>query len=307
MALQVHDRLSPVSFPNGRTVPRGRLCSASLTLEAALVVPIFLFFLYLLILPMRMMDTARRMQEICEEVCRDAAEGSYLLTLKSDTSGDESRNDGEVDSAANPGDETAKNARTIQSYLKGNALGGLAVSLARHEIEDPYLMNLQALRSHGWGDDQMITLTVDYDYRLPFSVLGPRSIHQTVRASRRAWVGSSANQENASHKENEEEWVYVGAGSTRYHRSLRCHYLSNDLTAVSFHQVAEKRNANGEKYHACPRCAGSSASGTVYIMPSGRAYHTDPNCSAICSHARAVKKSTVESLGPCHYCYGTMR
>ncbi len=296
MALQVHDRLSFASFPAGRTVPRRRTCSASLTLEAALVLPIFLFFVYLLILPMRMMDTARSMQEICEAVCRDAAEGSYLLTLR------------DSKTAKGADDRTVSGARSVQAYLKGNALGLLAVKLAQRQVDDQYVMNLHALRSHGWGDDQMITLTMDYDYRLPFSVLGLRSLHQTVRASRHAWVGSPPRSKSgASSGDDEDPLVYIGAHGTRYHSSLRCHYLSNDLTAVSFSDIRSKRNANGGTYHACPRCAASCKSGAVYIMQSGSAYHTDPNCSAICAHARAVKKSEVAYLGPCQYCCQTMR
>ena len=63
------------------------------------------------------------------------------------------------------------------------------------------------------------------------------------------------------------------------------------------------RNAGGGRYHACPVCARAVTAGTVYIMPSGSAYHRDPACRAIRAYVRAVRLSEVRSLGPCSYCY----
>jgi len=54
---------------------------------------------------------------------------------------------------------------------------------------------------------------------------------------------------------------------------------------------------------ACPVCARAVTAGTVYIMPSGSAYHRDPACRAIRAYVRAVRLSEVRSLGPCSYCY----
>ena len=121
-ALQVQDRRPRSSVPAGRAAPGARACAsrktgrsletgttrktgpasktgasrqsgaplkASLTLEAALVLPLFLFAFYLLLLPLRMLDTSRRMQDICEEVCRAAAEAAYLTRLKDAASGDD--------------------------------------------------------------------------------------------------------------------------------------------------------------------------------------------------------------------------
>lgn len=280
VALQVHNRPSVISFPGERTVPRRRLANGSLTVEASLALPLFLFAMYLLILPMRMMDSARRMQEICEEICRDAAEGSYLLHLK---------------------DEKPSAHASLPSYLSEHTLSNLAVAMAKHEIKDSDIQNLHAVKTYHPDDPQLIILKMEYDYRLPFSVIGMQSVHQTVQASRRAWVGASLK-ENDTGDSEEDETVYIGQNSTRYHSSLHCHYLSNDLTEVSFAHISEKRNSGGGTYHACPRCATSVSGGLVYIMPSGTAYHADPSCSAICSYARAVKKSMVAHLGPCHHC-----
>ena len=156
------------------------------------------------------------------------------------------------------------------------------------------------------GDGEIITITLDYRYRLPFSVFGLPGVPQSVTASRRAWIGRINEEENSGNEEGEEEdeIVYVGKNSTRYHISRGCHYLSNNLTTVPFSSVSSERNSGGGKYHACPRCANGITGGSVYIMPSGTAYHADPGCTAINAYVKAVKKSEVEYLGPCHYCSG---
>ena len=43
--------------------------------------PLFLFAVYLLILPMRMMRTSMQMQQICEQTCELLAEAAYLQQL----------------------------------------------------------------------------------------------------------------------------------------------------------------------------------------------------------------------------------
>ena len=80
-ALQAPFRLTRFQSEVRRTAPGTRHFTASLTVEAALVLPLFLFAMYLLILPLRMMDTAREMQQVCESVCQDTVQALYLRSL----------------------------------------------------------------------------------------------------------------------------------------------------------------------------------------------------------------------------------
>lgn len=317
MALQVHDRLARFLLIFRRTAPGARHPAASLTLETALVLPLFLFAMYLLILPMRIMDTSRAMQEICEDVCMDAAEGYYLKELVSQKTTDQDNEtqengSGELEPvtpaaaglAEESRSEATKRAEIIQSSLSGNALGAAAAELIRRRIHDSFVEDLESWRSSCMADGEMITLTLDYRYRLPFSVFGLESLPMSVTASRRAWIGRDGKSDgNSSSLPAEDgELVYVGKDSTRYHSSPTCHYLSNSLQAVTFDSVSALRNSSGKKYHACAVCARNAFSGTVYVMPAGTSYHTDPDCSTVRAYAHAVPKSEVEYLGPCSYC-----
>ena len=318
MALQVHDRLTRFLLILRRAAPGVRKHEASLTLEAALVLPLFLFAMYLLILPMRIMDTSRAMQEICENACMDAAEGFYLKELALRRASEEDSGTEKI-----PGEElptvspaaagleeesrsdSLRRAESIQSSLSGNALGALAAEAVRAGIHDSNVEDLESWRSSCAADGEIITLILDYRYRLPFSVFGLESIPLSVTASRRAWIGArtEAGEDFPQQRAADSEMVYVGRDSTRYHSSPTCHYLSNHLSSVPFDSIGAMRNSGGKKYHACPVCARNASSGTVYVMKSGTAYHTDPDCSAIRAYTHAVPKSEVESLGPCSYCW----
>ena len=298
-----------------RTAPGTRLLAASLTVEAALVLPLFLFAMYLLILPLRMMDTAREMQQVCESVCQDTVQLLYLRSLAQKDGPDADGADG-TDGAVVTGEgrtgkdssayigETSDGLR-LEGALTGNAVGMAAAALARSRVRDGYVVHLLSLRSSVLGDGEMIRLTLDYDYRLPFSVFRLGSIHQSVTAVRRAWTGRTEGGMTAASGgggTEDSETVYVGKNSTRYHSSPSCHYLSNDLTAVSYGSLSGERNSGGKKYHPCSRCAKGVTGGTVYISPSGTSFHTTESCSAITAYGRPVLKSEVAHLGPCSYC-----
>lgn len=263
------------------------------------MLPLFLFSMSLLILPMKIMDTSRIMQAVAESVCRDASVYAYTFVKKKN--GDAS----ELKDSGNP--EQDESSSRIMGFLSGNGLALYAAEKAKEQTKDLHVKNILPLRSDCMSDGENIRITLDYTYSLPFSVFGLPGIPQQVTAYRRAWIGDQTGQEESSREEDSDEdpIVYVGKSSTRYHLSRSCHYLSNDLSPVPLSAVSALRNSGGAKYHACPRCSGGVTGGTVYIMESGTAYHADPDCTAIISYVRAVRKSTVEYLGPCSYCGGS--
>lgn len=328
-ALQVQYRLTRFPNPSGGAGPgarnhtgapsflirRRRALSASLTLEAALALPLFLFAMYILILPMRMLRTSRSMQTACEEVCQAAAQGIYVI--RAGTSAAEAvpeaagaaetiaRLAGLSSGSGETRDSASGSADLIRGYLTGNALGAYAAQRAKAAAGDGYAEHVLSLRSSCLSDGETITLTLDYDYRLPFTVLGLGSIHQSVTASRRAWLGADPAWDPSKTAEaaDEDPIVYVGRDSTRYHRTASCHYLSNNMTPVPFSTVSLQRNRFGKSYAPCARCARGVTGGTVYILDGGTSYHADAGCSALAAYARAVRLSTVSHLGKCSYCW----
>ena len=259
---------------------------ASLTIEAALAFPLFLFAAALLLLPFRVLEVNRKMQDICEQVCEDVCQYAYSA----------SRDAEELDPEKNPRDQA------IYTGISAG-LGAYAAEKARKEADDSRIGVINFMDSSCMTDGETVKVSLTYYYKLPFSVLGLGTLHQNVISSRRAWIGKKRTKTAASGENGQETMVYVGKNSTRYHLTATCHYLSNDLTAVLLSEIDTLRNKSGGKYHPCATCARETGGVLqVYVMPNGSSYHTEENCRSIISYVKQVPLSEVESLGVCSYC-----
>jgi len=260
----------------------------SLTIEAALVLPLFLFFMVILMLPMGIMKEGRRIQTALETAGEEVSQYAYVLhQLKLGEKLEATGIDG-----------------FSEEYLDGLTEEGILL-FVRKQVEGragfKRLESATFARSSVLRDGETIDLILDYRVRIPFSVFGLKSIPMTARCCRRAWIGQEGggNGKNGS----EDELVYIGKASTRYHLQRTCHYLYNDIEQISFMEIENARNINGGKYKPCSRCGGfAEENGSVYIMPSGERYHSDRNCSSIMAYVEAVPLSQVRHLGPCSYC-----
>lgn len=181
---------------------------------------------------------------------------------------------------------------------------------AELESQGKQLSRLAGLQEEPGEDREWIRITREYHMPLPFSVFNPQAPAASSASVRRAWIGRaglSAADGSAGGEDQDQRYVYVGKGSTRYHHSESCHYLSNRLIPVSLGEVGNHRNQSGGKYYPCSSCSRSggtigNTTGTVYIMQQGQRYHTDSNCKSIIAYVRKVRLSAVEHLGPCSYC-----
>lgn len=263
--------------------------SGSLTLEAVMCLTLFIFAAVCLILPMKIMNTERKLQAAMEEMGEDFSQYAYL--------------ENEWKKGVMPAGAGDFARNFCKYFVSGAAQGYAQVKIMEHA--DTFAMEkVHMLRSQVLEDGETIDLILDYEIRLPFPVLGIPALERTLRCRRRAWIGKEgkAYGEDGNMSDCQEDLiVYVGRNSTRYHKSRNCHYLANNLTGVSKEQVNELRNESGGKYYPCGIC-GKNAGNTVYIMPNGTSYHSGKNCTAIVAYARAVKLSEVEHLGACSYC-----
>lgn len=250
--------------------------SASMTVEAALVLPLFLFMGVILMMPFRILDVERQMQAIVNSVGEEISQSACLTG----------------------GEGTEMSALASYAYVEG---------AVRMKARDLPVERLSLAGSKIMDDGETVNIAVTYQMKLPFSVFHLGSVERKNCCYLRAWVGrdggTGPGSGSAAGEEEDDPIVYVGRNSTRYHVSASCHYLDNRLTTVSVDQIDNYRNAGGGRYTPCARCGGQAA-GSVYIMPSGEHYHSSPSCSAIQAYVSAVRKSEVEHLGPCSYCSG---
>lgn len=267
---------------------RLRVCG-SITVEAALALPLFLFAMMILMMPMVLMNEGRKIQTELEQVCAEISQYAGVLS------------DSTLES------EDYKKIGIPEELIKDMTKTGFrlyAEGRIRSRIHTEKAGQFSLTGSRILEDGETIDLILSYQMVLPFPVFRMKSVPMTARSCRRAWIGRDGGMGNGdTGQDMEDELVYIGKSSTRYHRNRNCHYLYNHISAISFADVGTVRNSDGRKYKPCARCGGfAGPGGSVYIMPSGESYHGDRNCSSIVAYVRAVPLSEVEYLGPCSYC-----
>lgn len=243
---------------------------ASLTLEAAVVIPVMMGVFVSLLFFFRMMQVQALIEDALMYAGRKVAVESSIVTS----------------------DETL--------FLSAEVF--MVAALKDEEIIERYVKNgiwgITLLGSS--GDEETLCLKANYCIKLPISLFGIHEIWLWNQDIFHKWVGS----QNSLEKE-EEGWVYVTTNGAVYHSSLHCRVLNLSVKKVSVEKVKEIRGASGQEYVACYRCAeGRSDLEMVYCADYGTLYHGSLDCAFIKRTIRKISISDVANKRPCSFCYG---
>lgn len=249
---------------------RGLNGKASLTLEAALTVPLFLLAMAAVIC---MMDIYRIQAEVKTSLSESArALGMYAAAGQEDG----------------------------QSPLAAVSTAACILYSRQHLPELGDHVQVSLLRSV--YRDSTVTLRADIYYSLPVG-FGPwQTILLKNMASAGAWVGNVEDREWDSAKGSYEEMVYITETESVYHTSSACTHIHLSVHAGLLSSVLHMRNAYGDFYESCSRCDGDASAGTVYYTEKGDCYHSDAGCSGLKRTVRLVKKSEAEGKVMCTRC-----
>lgn len=147
------------------------------------------------------------------------------------------------------------------------------------------------------------------ELRMTYQVQGIAGIYltqitflQKVRV--RTWTGRDGiyGADGSAGTGADEKTVYVAVTGTVYHVDPDCTHLKLSIREVNAQTVGELRNKSGEKYHACERCPTGSG-GTVYITGEGNRYHSSLSCSGLKRTVEEVRQGDCD-LRPCSKCAG---
>lgn len=240
---------------------------ASLTIEAAIVIPLMTGFLVLFLFLFRVIQV----QAVVEEALMYA--GRQVAVESSVVSSEE------------------------MLFVSAEAL--MLGALQETQVVDEYVENgklgISLLQSDFSGRE--IILRAEYKIRMPVGFFGLDDIRLTSENRFQKWIGNAVDKE-------EEDGVYITENGEVYHASLSCRVLDLSVKRVSFSEIEDLRGLNGQKYYACSRCVEKSVeSGYVYCTDYGRLYHGNVNCSAL---KRNVQKISLEEIGgrrQCSFCW----
>lgn len=248
-------------------------CRASLTIEASLVLPIFLFYMMTLLYSL---EIVRFQSDVREALHQEATRESFA----------------------------AYGVRYGNAHEENEAEQRMRAYLEKQLL--PYLCaegNGEGLsfdvKKNAFGTDNR-QLSVSYTVK-PFLFLLPiGDLAVTDSVLIHDWTGY---QKDAvwSGEDRLEAYVYITPTGKKYHLLESCTYLKVRLRAVDSGEIDRLRNADGEIYHPCEVC-GTKVNNIVYLTEWGNRYHGRNDCRAIQKTVYMVPLSQVGERTVCKKC-----
>ena len=243
----------------------------SSTLEASIVLPLFLFFLLFFIYISNIYTVKGVIYEGAVETAEYMAEYAYLTDCFEDVK---------------IADYPMAKVKFLE-YVDEKALLDKYVVAGRNGIS--------FLGSQLPDEDGYIDLKVTYFVHVDVPILGRFKHMFREHIRQKAYVGlSSDKSEKADKEDDDSRIVYVAKDGVVYHESRSCTYLMPDVRSCSLNAAKLKG------YGKCRYCKGA-VSGTVYVTADGEKYHTSRNCSRLRRTVYSKRKSEV-TLPPCSKC-----
>ena len=245
----------------------GYMVRGSMTLEASLVLPFFLFSMLSLISIMDMMRIKGCMDVAVAKTGNEIAIESYGSYM---------------DEMLTPFYVKAK----LCSFLKEN----LSDKDYRKISKNISVVNLSFLQ-----EENIVCFKVKYKLEPDFDMWGFITVKLETDYYGHNWLGYDGNGKM-------EQMVFLSNKASVYHLNKNCKYLNVTIVEVSKSNLEKYRNNSGEKYKSCNFCDSQNISETIYITPEGSNYHTIKNCIGLTRYIYTVPLSTVENKRVCTGC-----
>ncbi len=297
----------------------------SLTVEAALVLPVFIYIIIAFIYFLQIIRLQESLQNAITESGLFSAKYAYVYDYvteygKEDTNHPDTKEMTETNVIGEtPGEDTENNlpssveeviAKTLDSaYYKVKMQDYLDISTINRFCIKNGFDGIHTYLSGFLKDDNAIDIIVSYDINLPLMFFHIQDIPVMQRVRLRGWNGHRVALKNessdpSSPSEDNEKMVYITETGTVYHLYRDCTYLRLSIREVNIGQVGNLRNEAGGKYTECNLCKDSAADGiqTVYITDSGDRYHWNLACSGLKRTVITIPISQVGDRNLCSRC-----
>lgn len=301
------ERASDITL--GRQVRRGAGVKGSLTIEAALVLPVvvfvllgFSYFFRVMAIQTRIAETLNR---VVEEItaCADLGEKmpGIFSTEQDGTILTRSEEDAQQDILSNFNVSVSAVAR------HGLEIGLLNVLFDRYLSkeyldESPIVGGARGLSFNGTlltPDTEYLDAHVSYTVHLWGLPPGLNEIDLSQRCRRRYWRGYDTSKNEG---QQDGETVYVTEYGRVYHTFRDCSNLNRNIKTVAAAHVSEERNEYGGKYKACEFCIRNQDDVYYYITTDGDRYHSRTDCGALIRYIHTVEISEVGTKPLCSVC-----
>lgn len=266
-----------------------RKLRGGMTVEAAVILPLLLFFFLNLMSAVEMI----RLHGNLELALRDTGNRLAVYGFEYDNI----KQDKFDDSLA------AELGGIAFSYLfvKNQVIHYLGKDYLEHSPLTYGVDGLNFLESRFFENGDTIDLTVTYQVSPEAAIPGFPPFRMANRYYGRAWTGYDVCPGNG---QLPADMVYVAENGTVYHETPDCSYLRLRVSGVSAGEARFLTNAAGERYTECWRCRDAAKSGIVYVTRDGQRFHYDGQCPGLKRTVYTIMRSQAEHYRPCSRCAG---
>ncbi len=254
------------SFSNGRGVPAG------MTVEASIVLPLFMFFFFHLMSSVEMI----RLHGKLTLAMWDAGKQLTVYQAVADTAGLE-----------------VPDVGVSYIYVKNR----VEYLLGKEYLDNSPLvygaLGLNYLSSE--YDTEVIDVELTYQVTPKITIFPFGYMRMGNRFLGKTWTGFDVSGEVS-------QYVYVTLYGEVWHSVPNCSHIQIDVFAATTGSISDLRNSNGKRYSLCELCGEEEQGTVVYYTPQGERYHNIKDCSALVRYVRAIVWESNIPYRPCSKC-----
>ena len=241
------------------------LSRGSLTLEATLVLPFFIFAITTLLFLIQAMQTQSQIQRVLyNETMKVTGYGYYLNSTEMATE--------------------AENLLSV-GYIKLKVIEELGEDFFDNDVivngKSGFLLYLTNISEEG-----IVDVVLMYSLKPPLDIFNVGKLDYVARARCAVWTGADVDK-----TEWDTDMVYMTAHGQVYHLDRECTYIKSDISECSLEEIEAVRNASGGKYYPCELCGDKREydDREVFYTQYGTRYHMTGYCSNLKSNVFAIE------------------
>ena len=269
-----------------------RSVGAGMSVEASIVLPLFLFFFLNLGCAIEMIRLHGNLQLSLWQIGSRMSVYAYAL------------DSGELREGNDGWWRDLAGIAVSATYVKGQVISSAGAEYLNSSPLVDGGAGLQLWESEIFGDDDTIDIVVTYSVSPWSGLIGFRPFRMANRYYAHIWNGYSLSGTGETGETT--RIVYVTENGAVYHLSMECTHLRLSVREIPFAGIEDIWNQGGGRYYPCSRCANGGPRSTLYITDEGNRYHYDRDCSGL---KRTVSSMTIEQAEeagyrPCSRCGG---
>lgn len=282
-------------------------CTGSVTVETALVLPVFLCVLCGLMLLGSLLLTEARIQYALARTA-DVYAAQYAVERLADNQG----GSGSSSTGSGSGSPSASQtgSASLSEKVRGLADGLLqkaGLQAVFHSVYEETSMDEICIRGGRAGirlsvssqgeEDATVKVSASYRLKIGIPFVGEYSFARQAQSMQRVFCGYVEHGDGKTGADSQGV-VYVAEHGSVYHTSLSCTHICRRISGSSVDRIL-----SGKKYQACDKCIHEGERPSVlYVTPYGEKYHSSLSCSGLKRTVKAIPKEEAEGMRMCSRC-----